>query len=88
MRIFGWRCWRRMRRCHSLFEVNYKGLVLGRFRLHVPGRHNVLNATAAVAVGVQLGGGAGSDCGGAGEFSWGGPAVSGEGCGAGRDGGG
>jgi UDP-N-acetylmuramate--alanine ligase len=41
--------------CHSCFEVNYKGLVLGRFRLHVPGRHNVLNATAAVAVGVQLG---------------------------------
>jgi UDP-N-acetylmuramate--alanine ligase len=35
--------------------VNYKGLVLGKFRLHVPGRHNVLNATAAVAVGVQLG---------------------------------
>jgi len=29
--------------------------VLGKFRLHVPGRHNVLNATAAVAVGVQLG---------------------------------
>ena len=41
--------------CNSCFEVNYKGLVLGRFRLHVPGRHNVLNATAAVAVGVQLG---------------------------------
>jgi UDP-N-acetylmuramate--alanine ligase len=41
--------------CHSCFEVNYNGLVLGRFRLHVPGRHNVLNATAAVAVGVQLG---------------------------------
>jgi UDP-N-acetylmuramate--alanine ligase len=40
---------------HSLFEVSYKGIVLGRFRLHVPGRHNVLNATAAVAVGVQLG---------------------------------
>src|ERR1700731_1129207 len=40
---------------HSLFGVNYKGLVLGKFRLHVPGRHNVLNATAAVAVGVQLG---------------------------------
>ena len=35
--------------------MNYKGLVLGQFRLHVPGRHNVLNATAAVAVGVQLG---------------------------------
>ena len=41
--------------CHSCFEVNYKGLVLGPFRLHVPGRHNVLNAAAAVAVGVQLG---------------------------------
>ena len=39
----------------SRFEVNYKGLVLGPFCLHVPGRHNVLNATAAVAVGVQLG---------------------------------
>jgi UDP-N-acetylmuramate--alanine ligase len=41
--------------CYSRFEVNYKGLVLGPFRLHVPGRHNVLNAAAAVAVGVQLG---------------------------------
>jgi UDP-N-acetylmuramate--alanine ligase len=41
--------------CHSRFEVNYKGLAMGPFRLHVPGRHNVLNATAAVAVGVQLG---------------------------------
>jgi UDP-N-acetylmuramate--alanine ligase len=38
-----------------LFEVNYRGLVLGPFVLHVPGRHNVLNATAAVAIGVQLG---------------------------------
>jgi UDP-N-acetylmuramate--alanine ligase len=41
--------------CHSIFAVNYKGLMLGKFRLHVPGRHNVLNAAAAVAVGVQLG---------------------------------
>jgi UDP-N-acetylmuramate--alanine ligase len=41
--------------CFSRFAVNYKGLVLGQFRLHVPGRHNVLNAAAAVAVGVQLG---------------------------------
>jgi UDP-N-acetylmuramate--alanine ligase len=39
----------------SSFEVNYKGLVLGPFVLHVPGLHNVLNATAAVAIGVQLG---------------------------------
>ncbi len=41
--------------CHASFEVNYRGLLLGPFGLHVPGRHNVLNATAAVAIGVQLG---------------------------------
>ena len=41
--------------CHARFEVNAKGLLLGPFTLHVPGRHNVLNATAAVSVGVQLG---------------------------------
>ena len=41
--------------CHAAFEVNYRGLLLGPFGLHVPGRHNVLNATAAVAIGVQLG---------------------------------
>ena len=35
--------------------MNYRGLVLGPFTLHVPGRHNVLNATAAIAIGVQLG---------------------------------
>jgi UDP-N-acetylmuramate--alanine ligase len=40
---------------HWRFEVDYRGLVLGPFALHVPGRHNVLNATAAVAIGVQLG---------------------------------
>ncbi len=37
------------------FEVNCRGLLLGPFTLHVPGRHNVLNATAAIAIGVQLG---------------------------------
>ena len=41
--------------CHSSFEVTYGGIVMGPFSLHVPGRHNVLNATAAVAIGVQLG---------------------------------
>jgi UDP-N-acetylmuramate--alanine ligase len=40
---------------HWRFEVNYRGLLLGPFTLHVPGRHNVLNATAAIAIGVQLG---------------------------------
>ncbi len=38
----------------SRFEVAAGGLVLGPFELNVPGRHNVLNATAAVAIGAQL----------------------------------
>ncbi len=38
----------------SRFEVNFRGRSLGEFRLHVPGAHNVLNATAAVAAGVGL----------------------------------
>jgi UDP-N-acetylmuramate--alanine ligase len=37
------------------FEVAAKGAVLGPFELHFPGKHNVLNAAAAVAIGVQLG---------------------------------
>ena len=37
------------------FSVSARGLELGPFTLHVPGRHNVLNATAAVAIGVELG---------------------------------
>jgi UDP-N-acetylmuramate--alanine ligase len=40
---------------HWNFEVNCRGQVIGPFTLHVPGRHNVLNATAAIAIGVQLG---------------------------------
>jgi UDP-N-acetylmuramate--alanine ligase len=38
----------------SRFEVVAAGHLLGTFELHVPGRHNVLNATAAVAIAVQL----------------------------------
>ena len=41
--------------CHATFEINARGLLLGPFHLHVPGRHNLLNATAAVAIGVELG---------------------------------
>jgi UDP-N-acetylmuramate--alanine ligase len=37
------------------FEVQTAEDVLGPFELHVPGRHNVLNATAAVAIAHQLG---------------------------------
>jgi UDP-N-acetylmuramate--alanine ligase len=38
----------------SQFAVHYRGKPLGNFSLHVPGAHNVLNATAAVAVGIGL----------------------------------
>src|SRR3984957_13821441 len=38
----------------SRFEVAVGSAVLGPFPLHVPGRHNVLNATAAIAIGTQL----------------------------------
>jgi UDP-N-acetylmuramate--alanine ligase len=36
------------------FRVSYRKQDLGEFTLHVPGVHNVLNATAAIAVGVGL----------------------------------
>src|ERR1700688_1585043 len=36
------------------FRVLYGERDLGEFRLHVPGVHNVLNATAAIAVGIGL----------------------------------
>jgi UDP-N-acetylmuramate--alanine ligase len=38
----------------TYFAVAYKNQNLGEFRLHVPGLHNILNATAAIAVGVGL----------------------------------
>ena len=36
------------------FQVTYKDKDIGEFALHVPGVHNVLNATAAIAVGMAL----------------------------------
>jgi UDP-N-acetylmuramate--alanine ligase len=38
----------------SRFGIEYNGKALGEFSLHVPGTHNVLNATAAIAVGIGL----------------------------------
>jgi UDP-N-acetylmuramate--alanine ligase len=38
----------------STFRLRHKGQDLGEFHLRVPGIHNVLNATAAVAVGLEL----------------------------------
>ena len=39
----------------STFEVSDGGVVLGRVTLQVPGRHNVLDALAALALGLLLG---------------------------------
>ncbi len=41
-------------RPQSRFRVMSKGVAVGEFTLHVPGIHNVLNATAAIAVGMAL----------------------------------
>jgi len=38
----------------SAFRIRYRESDLGDFTLHVPGVHNVLNATAAIAVGVLV----------------------------------
>jgi len=38
----------------SRFQITYEGADLGEFHLHVPGLHNILNASAAIAVGVGL----------------------------------
>ena len=38
----------------SRFTVTYNDKNLGDFRLHIPGLHNISNATAAIAVGVGL----------------------------------
>ncbi|HLJ44748.1 MAG TPA: UDP-N-acetylmuramate--L-alanine ligase [Bryobacteraceae bacterium] len=38
----------------SHFRVMGRGRDLGEFQLRIPGRHNVLNATAAIAVGLEL----------------------------------
>ena len=42
------------RLCQTRFEVAADGEVFGPLELHVPGLHNVLNATAALAIGTQL----------------------------------
>ncbi|MDQ6678458.1 MAG: UDP-N-acetylmuramate--L-alanine ligase [Acidobacteriota bacterium] len=39
---------------HSEFHVSARGEPLGKFQLPVPGEHNILNATAAIAVACEL----------------------------------
>ncbi len=38
------------------FNVNYRGEVLGRVELGIPGKHNVLNSLAAIAAALEMGG--------------------------------
>ena len=38
----------------SRFTIHQRGRDLGEFHLHVPGLHNVLNATAAIAIALEL----------------------------------
>ncbi|MBV8572995.1 MAG: UDP-N-acetylmuramate--L-alanine ligase [Acidobacteriaceae bacterium] len=38
----------------SCFSVRHRGAELGSFQLNVPGEHNVLNATAAIGVGLEM----------------------------------
>ncbi len=52
----------------SRFRVSYSKKDLGEFTLHVPGVHNVLNATAAIAVGVGLDVGVEAICGALDQF--------------------
>ena len=44
----------RMEKAGSVFEVEYQGRKLGTVQLNVPGRFNIQNALAAVAVGLEL----------------------------------
>ena len=60
----------------SHFHVTYGERDLGEFRLHVPGVHNVLNATAAIAVGIGLDIKADDIRAGAGKLPRRGPAIS------------
>ena len=39
----------------SEFRLDHHGQTLGKFKLNMPGKHNILNAVAAVAVGLDLG---------------------------------
>jgi UDP-N-acetylmuramate--alanine ligase len=39
----------------SEFSIRVRGAQLGKFQVHAPGEHNVLNATAAIAVACELG---------------------------------
>ena len=39
----------------SQFSLHDRGTLVGKFELNIPGRHNILNAVAAIAIGLDLG---------------------------------
>ncbi len=45
----------RLQAMQSVFECIYGGKSLGVFTLNIPGRHNILNALAAISIGVEIG---------------------------------
>jgi UDP-N-acetylmuramate--alanine ligase len=53
----------------SDFSIRRSGVELGAFRLNVPGAHNVLNATAAIGVGLEMDVPVGQICDGLAAFS-------------------
>jgi UDP-N-acetylmuramate--alanine ligase len=40
---------------HPTFEVYFKNRFVGEFSLHIPGKHNLLNALAAIAIAINAG---------------------------------
>jgi UDP-N-acetylmuramate-alanine ligase len=68
----------------SEFRLRFRDQELGDFQLNVPGMHNVLNATAAVAVGLELEVPLEKIREGLASFHWGGPAFSNPRAGAGH----
>ncbi len=44
----------RLQAMQSVFECRYKGQSLGDFTLNIPGNHNILNALAAICIGVEV----------------------------------
>ena len=45
----------RLQAMRSVFECGYNGQSLGDFTLNIPGKHNILNALAAICIGVEVG---------------------------------
>lgn len=40
---------------HPSFDVNFRGNKIGEFSLNIPGKHNILNSLASIAIGINAG---------------------------------